>query len=806
MSNLHTNNAVDVEAEHAKNIIRQQYVNFLDDANDQKIYSEKIKLMIEEEHTRLIVNINNVRTQYPDRSKRLLTHFVEEIVLFENALKQVVTNQNSKYAEEKDFHIGFEGAFGDKHVNPRSLKSSLLGALVSCEGIVIRCSQIKPKVCKSVHFCPATGKTLEKKYSDLTSYEPIISSTSYPTEDENKNPLETEFSISEYQDNQTFTIQELPECAPAGQLPRNIEIISDGDLADSCKAGDRVRAIGLYRCLPNKTNGVSSGKFRSVLIANNIELLSKDVDKPELTKKDLEDIKKIGKRPDVFELLARSLAPSIYGHEEVKKAVLCLLLGGCEKILPNGTRLRGDINCLLIGDPSVAKSQVLRYILHTAPRAIATTGRGSSGVGLTAAVVSDEGGERRLEAGAMVLADRGIVCIDEFDKMTDMDRTAIHEVMEQGRVSISKAGIHAKLNARCSVLAAANPCYGRYNVYKSPMENINMQDSLLSRFDFIFVLLDEHDMDRDRQISGHIGKIHGYRTQGEPDGQVMSFGGAQEVFTTLGVKKTKTKSSDVYETNKNWAACAKGQKILSMDFMRKYIHLAKESNPGLTEEAINYVKKVYSELRSFDTVKSDTERTTPVTARTLESLLRVSTAIAKARGHRLVAKQDAEEAYQLIHFACFKEKAKERLVSEAMKKKYASDEENNDSEDDNGDDAMETEPAAPVRKTTKRRARVNDSPINDEDETQPTASKRGRVAEDVVSISVDRYKIFKKYLHQAIVQINRREELVPTAEYVNTINSLSGRLNLTQNEMKAALSKAEDENIIMQSEGCLAVI
>ena len=477
--------------------------------------------MIKKNEVRLIVNVNDLRKKNPERTLALMNHAFEELVALERALKDLIGSHNPDYLRKKEnFFVGFEGSFGSRHVTPRTLSSRFLGQIVCLEGIVTKCSLVRPKVVKSVHFCPATKKFTERAYSDNTSYEGVTSSSVYPTKDDEGNLLETEFGLSVYKDHQTFTIQEMPEKAPAGQLPRSVDVIADNDLVDLCKPGDRVQVVGSFRCLPAKQGVYTSGTFRCVLLANNLRLLSKEV-QPNLTKEDVRKCRKFSQqKADVFGILARSLAPSIHGHEYIKKALLCMLLGGVEKLLPNGTRLRGDINIMLIGDPSTAKSQLLRYVLYSAPRAITTTGRGSSGVGLTAAVTADaETGERRLEAGAMVLADRGVVCIDEFDKMSDMDRTAIHEVMEQGRVTITKAGINARLNARCSVLAAANPVYGRYDEYKTPMENIGMQDSLLSRFDLLFIILDKHERSTDEQIADHVVRMHQYRSPNEQDGE-----------------------------------------------------------------------------------------------------------------------------------------------------------------------------------------------------------------------------------------------------------------------------------------------
>jgi DNA replication licensing factor MCM3 len=288
---------------------------------------------------------------------------------------------------------------------------------------------------------------------------------------EKRNPLSFEYGLSDYKDLQHVTLQEMPEKVPAGLLSRSVEVVLQDDLVDQIKPGDRVQINGVLRPLVNGQT-FSSGTFRTTLVATSVTLLQAPSE-GNLAADDVKKIKEVARNHNMIELLVTSLAPSVFGHDDVKKGCVLQLVGGQEKVLSSSTRLRGDINMLLIGDPSTAKSQMLRHMLNLAPLSFNTTGRGSSGVGLTAAVTLDkETGEKQLEAGAMVLADRGLICIDEFDKMSPEDRVAMHEVMEQQTVTIAKAGIHVSLNARCSVLAAANPIYGEF-IKEKPV-NVNI--------------------------------------------------------------------------------------------------------------------------------------------------------------------------------------------------------------------------------------------------------------------------------------------------------------------------------------------
>uniref|UniRef100_A0A6Q2X161 DNA replication licensing factor MCM3 n=1 Tax=Esox lucius TaxID=8010 RepID=A0A6Q2X161_ESOLU len=786
---------------------QREYLDFLDDDQDQGVYHEKVRSMVSENRCRLIVNINELRRRNEKRAKALLKDAFSELGAFQRALKDLVASIDATYAKQfEEFHVGFEGSFGTKHVSPRTLTSRYLGNLVCVEGIVTKCSLVRPKITRSVHYCPATKKTLERKYTDLTSLDAFPSSTIYPTKDEENNPLETEFGLCTYKDHQTLTIQEMPEKAPAGQLPRSVDVIANDDLVDTVKPGDRVQLVGIYRCLPAKQGGFTSGTFRTILLTNNVKRMSKEM-VPAFSAGDINKIKKFCKAhsTDVFEYLSNSLAPSIHGHEYIKKAILCLLLGGNETNLENGTRIRGDINILLIGDPSVAKSQLLRYVLHTAPRAIATTGRGSSGVGLTAAVTTDqETGERRLEAGAMVLADRGVVCIDEFDKMSDMDRTAIHEVMEQGRVTIAKAGIMARLNARCSVLAAANPVYGRYDQYKTPMENIGLQDSLLSRFDLLFIVLDQMDADSDREISEHVLRMHRYRPPGEQEGTAMPLGSTVDVFATEdpNLNKAAEQELQIYEKKNSilHGHRNKYHKTVTMEFIKKYIHMAKLLKPILTQEASDHIAEEYAKLRSHEQVNSESARTMPVTARALETMIRLATAHAKARMSKTTDLADTEAAMELVQFAYFK-----KILEKVKRRKVV--------EDDMDVTLSQSQEVSSQRTSTRsvleskgsetEYAGAESDPYDFEHEEQ---SKTRAYAHSLCGVEV--LKLFKAALMKAFQTM--RSQSVAVTELLTLINkttlSQEDQEGFDEQEVEKLLGRMQDDNQVMMSEGMVFLI
>lgn len=466
--------------------------------------------MISDNSNRLLVKIDDLREINEDRANSLLDNAIDEQAAFVNALKDCVHYKSPSYARLHDeFLIGFYGSFGANLIAPHRVNAEFLGRLISVHGVVCESSDAKIRLIESSHFCPATQKYHTVKHTNFTSFKrehPFYNG--YPTQDEDGNVLELDHGESVYMNYQTITIRDLPQDSATSPNVGRVDVILTHDLVNTCRVGDFVQVFGDYRDLPH-TWDPKTGLISTAIVANHVIV---DRESFNLSQQDRDECERLSRRPDILELLARSIAPSVYGHDTIKKALVCLLVGGVPKKLQGGIRLRGDINILLIGDPSCGKSQLLRCVMSVAERAISTSGRGSSGVGLTASVGTDPNTkERCLQAGAMVLGDQGVVCIDEFDKMSDIDRTALHQTMEQQEVTICKANLMVTINARCSVLAAANPIGGRYDLSKTPLENIDMQDSLLSRFDMVFIVHDKIDMTLDNTIAEHVTRMHCFR-------------------------------------------------------------------------------------------------------------------------------------------------------------------------------------------------------------------------------------------------------------------------------------------------------
>ncbi|KAI3627788.1 MCM5 [Malassezia furfur] len=429
----------------------------------------------------------------------------------------------------------------------------------------------------------------------------------------------------EFVDAQTLKLQEAPDMVPVGELPRHMLLSADRALVGRVVPGAHIIATGIFSTYTVQRSSTQPNAV--ALRTPYLRVLSVEVDMggaggrgaPRLfTAEEEDEFGRMAKMPDLYSKFAASIAPSIYGSTDIKKAVTCLLFGGSKKVLPDGMRLRGDINVLLLGDPGTAKSQLLKFAEKVSPIAVYTSGKGSSAAGLTASVQRDANtGEFFLEAGAMVLADGGIVCIDEFDKMRDEDRVAIHEAMEQQTISIAKAGITTVLNCRTSVLAAANPVWGRYDDMKSPGENIDFQTTILSRFDMIFIVKDEHDESRDRTIARHVIGIH------------MNGAGADE-------------DQD-----------AEGE--IDLDRMKRYIAYCKaRCAPRLTPEAADKLSSHFVAIRKHvaQVEREQDERSTiAITVRQLEAIIRISEAVAKVTLSPVATEEHVDEAIRLFRFS-----------------------------------------------------------------------------------------------------------------------------------------------------------
>jgi len=600
------------EEAHTKSALADKVKEFLTQYKDPTgsfSYVEQIDQMVVKQTTYIIIDFNDL-VSVPLIESKFRESADEILAAFRKAIFEMLKERNPEYAVKIEHDIRARIANFPNERSLRQINSDVITKMISVSGMVVRSSEVKPLAKELTYKC-LDNHTSQFSLLDGMSLDKAVKCQSPKCPHTNLAIIAEE---SRFIDFQIVRLQELPEDLPPGQLPHYVNVSMKQDLVDYARPGDRIVLTGIVRIEQERVSGIKqseSALYRLRIDGDNVEFIggkgtksSRRTEREEISPDEEKIIRTLSKNSDIYDRLIGSFAPHIRGHEIFKEAILLLIVGSTQRALSDGSKVRGDINVFLVGDPGTAKSEMLKFCSRIAPRGLYTSGRGSTAAGLTAAVVRDTSGIFMLEAGAVVLGDQGLVCIDEFDKMRPEDRSALHEVMEQQSASIAKGGIVATLNARTSILAAANPMFGKYDPFKNLTENVNLPIPLLTRFDLVFVVRDIPHEERDRQIAQHIISQHGE-------------------------SGTDTTS------------------LIDIDILTKYLAYAKRIDPILTKKAETKIVEFYLKMRAIE--GEDKEKMITITPRQLEGLIRLSTARAKLLLKNQVEEEDADRAIYLFN-------------------------------------------------------------------------------------------------------------------------------------------------------------
>ncbi|MFH1013289.1 MAG: minichromosome maintenance protein MCM [Thermoplasmatota archaeon] len=595
-------------------------------ASWQRFFEEELKAEIETvaleypERRSLFVDYWDIDRSDPSLAEMLIEQPSKAIFNAEEALKLI------DVATEHPLHLHFrpKNLPEMQRVVIRKIRANHLGKMKAVEGLVKKRTEVRPKLHVAAFQCQKCSAVIKIEQDEEVLKEPMEC-----YEDQGGcgrvSTYKLSTTLSTFVDSQKIEIQENPEGLRGGAQPERISVFLEDDLVGEIAPGDRVIVNGILHSYPRRRGTFRLTSFDKIMDAVSVENQQMAFEEVDISEDDEQEILRMSKDPEIYDKMRQSMAPTIYGMEVEKEALVMQLFGGLSKQMPDGSYIRGDIHCLFVGDPGTAKSQMLHYMSKLAPRSIYASGKSSSAAGLTAAAVRDEFGEGQwtLEAGALVLADMGVACIDEIDKMEPQDRSSLHQAMEQQEISVAKAGINATLKSRCAVLAAANPKLGRFDEFMPIHEQINMPPALLSRFDLIFSIQDKPNNERDTNLATHILNTH---KAGEVNENIL-----KSKHTVHSHEEAERLLQQVMPT-------------ISPGFLRKYVAYAKRHVfPVMQDDAMNIIKNYYVDLRS------QSKDSVPFTPRQLEAFVRIAEASARVRLSEIVTINDAKRGITIIN-------------------------------------------------------------------------------------------------------------------------------------------------------------